>query len=1128
MSPGDAEAREIIRSDLDSTLLVEAAAGTGKTTELVNRIIAVVSSGRAKIDRIAAVTFTHKAAGELKVKLRQKLDEARQTAIADEREHLEDALKRLEEAAIGTIHSFCAQILRERPVEAGIDPGFQDLPEQEQKRLYERTFRGWFEQALEDSRPGLRRALSRLAWSSDTSPVDELQIAGWKLMEWRDYRTAWARRPFNREPEIDALCREVTDLAKLSERCRNKADGLYRALASARDLATWMERANVRPTRDYDTVEGQLVKLLRSLNRSNWKGKGKFADDVSRDDVVAQRDHLIQRLSEFTIRADADLAALVQSEMQDLIDKYQALKERVGKLDFVDLLIKVRDLLQHSTEVRNFLQERFTHIFVDEFQDTDPLQMEVLLLVSAADPAISDPGQVTPKPGKLFVVGDPKQSIYKFRRADVSLYQQVRNQLVGRGAHLVHLTRSFRALRPIQQCVNAAFAPVMQDDAAAAQVGYVPVEGGHPALDAQPSVVVIPAPTPYGKRDVAKTAVNQCLPDALVAFIEWLLNQSGWKIRDPENPERLIGIQARHIAVLFRRFANYGEDVARAYVRALESRDIPHLLVGSKSFHQREEVETLRAACTAIEWPEDELAVYATLRGSFFAIPDTLLLRYRYEFGRLHPLRPLMRATPSDLGPIVDALAVLADLHRQRNHRPFAESLNFLLEATRAHVGFALRPGGHQVLANVYRVVELARTYEQTGAISFRGFVDELTARAGRLESGESAVFEESADGVRLLTVHTAKGLEFPVVMLGDMTANIAPRDPDRYIDPEQRLCATRILWCAPWELTDHVTEERAREKSEGIRVSYVAATRARDLLVIPGVGDKELDGWLEPLNKAIYPRPSENRNGCAAAGCPKFGEATILERPFSLSQPEPSVKPGVHAPQEGEHHVVWWDPAKLRLRVDTKLGLRTFELLQGDPGQSEASYQQWRKRRQRAIEAGSRPAYEISNPSEIAEEPDTGIKVEVISNGGAAGRPSGPRFGTLVHAVLRDAGFDTTAVDHFAQLHGRILGASPEETAAASGAVLTALRSPILERARTAARCQRELPFRVRLSSNRLLEGVVDLMFLESDTWHVVDFKTDIQVATRRAEYERQLRWYAAAVSRLTDQRAIGHLVNI
>ena len=1130
MSPpiGDAGARETIRKDLDTNLIVEAAAGTGKTTELVNRMIAALRTSRARIDHVAAVTFTHKAAGELKVRLRQKLDEARQTAPDGERDNLEDALKRLEEASIGTIHSFCAQILRERPVEARIDPAFQDLTEQEQRRIYERAFRGWFERALDESRPGLRRALSRLAWTSgDGSPVAELQLAGWKLIEWRDYRTAWERRPFDRDPEIDNLCQQVRALAQSSERCPNKNDQLFKALSPVRDLSIWMERANVRPTPDYDTLEGQLIKLLRALKRNDRKGKGTFADGVSREDILASRDDLIQHLTQFSILADADLAALLQSEMQGLIDHYQALKEHTGKLDFVDLLIKVRDLLRESRDVRSFLQDRFTHIFVDEFQDTDPLQMVILLLLSADDPATSDPWCVNPKPGKLFVVGDPKQSIYKFRRADVSLYQQVRDYLLAYNARLLHLTTSFRALHPIQECINAAFAPVMLEDRVAGQVAYVPIQGGCAPLDGQPSVVVVPAPRPYGKRDVTKTAINLCLPDALVAFIEWLLRSSGWKIRDPENANRQMPIEPRHVAVLFRRFANYGEDIGRAYVRSLESRDIPHLLVGSKSFHQREEVETLRAACTAVEWPEDELAVYATLRGSFFAIPDTLLLRYRYEVGRLHPLRPDVGDPAADLKPISEALAVLADLHRSRNRRPFAETLNLLLEAARAHVGFALRPGGHQVLANVYRLVEFARSYEQTGGISFRGFVDELTARAQRMESPESAVIDESADGVRLLTVHSAKGLEFPIVILGDMTANLASRDPDRYIDSEHRLCATRLLWCAPWELMDHDAEERAREQSEGIRVSYVAATRARDLLVVPAVGDKEMDGWLEPLNRAIYPRPADCRKSVAAAGCPDLGEATVLERPFALAQPEPSVRPGVHCPQAGEHRVVWWDPTKLRLRVDSKLGLRTFELLQGNPGPSAQAYHNWQRGRQEAVTKGSNPQYEIVNPSNIREEPDAEISVDMISVATPEERPSGPRFGVLVHAVLRDAGFDVTAVDRLARLHGRVLGATPEEIGTASEAIRVVLSTPLLRRAQAAERHHREIPLRLCVDVNRVLEGVIDLMFLEDGTWHIVDFKTSVEL-THRAQYERQLRWYALAINRLFNQTTVCHLIAV
>ena len=247
------------------------------------------------------------------------------------------------------------------------------------------------------------------------------------------------------------------------------------------------------------------------------------------------------------------------------------------------------------------------------------------------------------------------------------------------------------------------------------------------------------------------------------------------------------------------------------------------------------------------------------------------MLRFRHEVGRLHPFQRLPDTAAPEFRELSDALRVLADLHRARNRRPIADSVTALLEATRAHAGFALRPAGHQVLANVYRVADLARSFELSGGISFRGFVEELEAQAEKSESAEAPVLEEGADGVRLMTVHSAKGLEFPVVILADITANIAAGDPDRYVDGQQRLCATRLLRCAPWELRENEAQERLRERAEGVRVAYVAATRARDLLVVPAVGDEELDGWVGPLNKAIYPANDRYRNSTRARRLPEI-----------------------------------------------------------------------------------------------------------------------------------------------------------------------------------------------------------------------------------------------------------------
>ncbi|MEI9813184.1 MAG: UvrD-helicase domain-containing protein [Acidobacteriota bacterium] len=497
----DAEARRRIRESLDESLIVEASAGTGKTTALVGRIVEVLRRGKATIDRIAAVTFTNKAAGELKLRLREALDKARSESEAG-RAELEHALAHLEEASIGTIHAFCAHLLRERPVEAGVDPAFEELSEPEANRLYQRSFRAWLEQRLGNASPGLKRAFARLAWRDswdDSPPMEQLQWAGRKLVEWRDYPTPWRRDPgFAREEEIRTLLRKARELSAASAKPRRVTDQLYRSLVPVRLMVETInreERADAEP--DYDVLEAQLLKLGRDLRRDTKKGSGEYGGGIKREDLVQSRDEMMLWIEEFRRRADADFAAQLREEMASIVEEYNARKERQGKLDFVDLLIKTRDLLRDQVPVREYLQRRYQRLFVDEFQDTDPLQVEIFRLLSEDE-----------APGKLFLVGDPKQSIYKFRRADIQLYEQVCADLVAKGVGHVRLTRSFRSVPNIQDFVNAAFETEMTGDGHAT---YAALEHDREPIPGRPSVIALPVPKPYKMR-LAKEAVNKSLP----------------------------------------------------------------------------------------------------------------------------------------------------------------------------------------------------------------------------------------------------------------------------------------------------------------------------------------------------------------------------------------------------------------------------------------------------------------------------------------------------------------------------------------------------------------------------------------------------------------------------------------
>ena len=1138
----DRQGRDAIATALDSTLVVEAAAGTGKTTELVNRIVRILATGRASVRGVVAVTFTEKAAGELKLRLREALDVARTGADGAERDALNDALQYLEEAQINTIHGFCAELLRERPVEAGVDPLFAVLTESQAERTFDQAFSAWIQSELQDPREGVRRALRRSVWQGfgstarESTPVDRLQRAAWELTQWRDFSEPWSRPPFERDASVERLVDVLNDFAPMTDGPSYVKDTLYLDTDAARRLAADLALQRDAGDDDYDGWEARLVDLSRDRTFGRVRhGRGPgYKPGVTRQRVIDAYESLKQQLDEFRLHADADLAALLQHELRGAIARYEELKAQAGALDFIDLLLKARDLVRGNAGVRQGFHQRFTHIFVDEFQDTDPLQAEILLLLAADDPAQDDWRRVRPIPGRLFIVGDPKQSIYRFRRADVGIYREVCDRLVGAGATPVQLTTSFRSVPGIQAFVNAAFAPVMTGDPATLQANYVALSPHRPELAGRPAVVALPVPEPYGVRNLSAPKIEQSLPDAVAAFIDWVIRESGWKVA------------ARDVCILFRRFLSFGEDMTQPYVRALDARGVPHVLVGGKSFHGREEIETIRAALSAIEWPDDELSVFAALRGALFAIGDEELLEWTQTPFPLHPFRAAhIGEVPPHLQPIADALGVLRTLHRRRNYRPVAETIHALLGATRAHVGIVLRAAGEQALANMLHVSEVAREYEASGGLSFRGFVDELRSAAEAAQAPEAPILEEASDGVRLMTVHKAKGLEFPVVVLADLTCKLTRAEAGRWLDADRGLCALKLGGWSPVDLLLHDAEESARDKAESERLTYVAATRARDLLVVPAIGDGSYEGgWLDPLMPAIYPPESERRSPKPARGVPLFkSKDTVLHRPDGDPASPRTVAPGTFSFDAG-YAVTWWDPHALRLGAESTFGLRRDDLIvkDGDMFAVEerlATYESWRDERAAAIARAAQPSMTVTTATAwAASAAERGIDAALAGDDiaveeipGSDGRPRGPLFGSLVHAVLATVPLDApdSLIERVAATHGRLLGiVAPEQIQAAAGVVSAVLGHDLIARARAAANVRRETPVSWVLQDGTLIEGVLDLAFDEGDRTIVVDFKTDHELAPGETRYRAQLQQYVNAVARATGRDAAGVLFKI
>ena len=424
------------------------------------------------------------------------------------------------------------------------------------------------------------RALSRLAAASD-GPVDRLRGAGRTLVEWRDFPKPWHRPPFDRIGEINRIVGALHTLADISANPVSERDNLFYDLDAVRRLSRQIELEQQFGSTDFDGWEARFVDLVRDRGFSRTrKGSGYKSGkvrlkpdlafrDVTRTEVLSARDALFAELQQFRKDADGDLAAALQQELAGATSNYRQLKTAAGALDFTDLLSRTRDLIRRDESVRRHLQQKFTRIFVDEFQDTDPIQADILLLLACDDPRETDPADVRPYPGKLFIVGDPKQAIYRFRGTDVGTYWRVARQIEARGGRVLRLTKSYRSVPEIQRFVNAAFRHDMVRNEIALQADYIPLSPDRKSDSSQPAIVALPVPEPYGRRGPLKAsarAIEESLPDAVGAFVAWLVDpKNGWHVaeRQADGPELRVPIQPRHIAILFRRFVSFGEDVTR-------------------------------------------------------------------------------------------------------------------------------------------------------------------------------------------------------------------------------------------------------------------------------------------------------------------------------------------------------------------------------------------------------------------------------------------------------------------------------------------------------------------------------------------------------------------------------------
>ena len=913
--PIDADLRRRVATDLDTTFLVEAGAGTGKTQVLVDRYLACLSADEAPpIAAVVAITFTEKAAGELRQRIRGELERlvAGDGPSARLRERLSLALAGLDDAPISTIHAFAARLLRERPVEARVDPAFEQLDQVGSELLGERLWRDWLSGLLDADRAYADQpSADRPDGAGPASQLAEILRAGVPIEQIAQLARARFAERFAiadcdppAPPELTALIAAAkADAVSLAAAARDCADDADRLKCGSLDLAA--EAAALPDSGDLHELGRALTIAAGRTGPFTRKNAGKAVNwPGGKERMLADRDALRDRISEAAGVYGAYVAGLALAVAADFARTAAAAQTEAGVLDFDDLLGRARDLLAGApgadpaevARVRGSFQRRYRYLLVDEFQDTDPLQAEIAFLLAEREPTARSWRDVELRPGKLFLVGDPKQSIYRFRRADIAMYHEVAGLVRGQGGEVVTLRQNFRTVASIVSWVNGVFEELMPAPGVEGlQPAYAALAPYRPDGEPGRNVVVVRAPAGARRKGAGRppTPAELCRHEAgVVAGLLSDMERLGWMVRDGE---RAGGGWRRatpgDVALLLPTFTHVGY-----YEQALREAGLPYRVEGGRTFFGRREVLDTLAVLHALDAAADPVAVYAALHGQLFAFSDDDLYAFHAAGGAFDYLGA---APPQAFPEIAAALADLRGLHERRNLRPPAETLDDLVRRTGLLESLALwADDPEQAIGNIGELISLADEFADSAEATFHAFVAKSRRDVAAADTAESPV-GEAGEFVRLLTVHKAKGLEFPIVVLaaGMLTPRAASRDPlvDRGArrldcslsgespDPDGAGATVRFQSAA---YETHFEHEKGALEAERSRLLYVALTRAADLLVLPVVASEPRQGSLQALWQGApgggRPRGVRQR---AATWRPKSplpaGPATLLRDAF-------------------------------------------------------------------------------------------------------------------------------------------------------------------------------------------------------------------------------------------------------
>ena len=1081
----DQEVRQAASRDLSTSWFLEAGAGTGKTRVLVDRVAEIVRQGKAEIQQVLVITFTEKAAGELRARIREALHSGHDESKGQERQRYYRALQGQDEAHIETIHAFASSILRERPLEARIDPNFRQLDEIGDELDFEERWRDWLSGIDGDDLSALERCLDL------GLPLRTIRGVARDIGGFREVGVGSGNPPVPDAPRALAeLLKKCDALLPLTAQCTNTSDQALAAFHTVRDELKQLED---HTQRQIEHGLGNLVWKSRRPRRANWRDRADSeAFLLGLEGIAEALEACKSTLRQAAIaRLVPTLAGFVQASAAGRIGE--------GELNFEDLLIEARNLVRKDASVRRYLRERYRYILVDEFQDTDPLQAEIVFLMAGNADGPEGNGRwqdVAIAPGKLFLVGDPKQSIYRFRRADIDAFETAvnifrRHVKEGLPVRVERLFQNFRSVPSVVHWVNELFSIVISknENYPASQPEYTRIEPFRP--DDGPRVVHL---YPRGDlRDEKMADVRAAEADAIARLAVWMAGATDWMMsEDPQGvgPRRPLTFADICILVETRTSIDL-------YTEALGRYAVPYTLDGGRDFFERQEVRDVGAILRALDDPSDQVSLVAALKSEAYTCADDELLQFRVKGGRFDLLSPGVED-----GPVAEALRRLRSLYDQKARLGLPSFIDLVVRDSFLVETRLLSGPERQRAANLKLIVQRAMDFASNGVDSLRPFIRWLSDRqqAGS-RVGESQINETDDNVVRIMTVHGAKGLEFPVVILAKMAGAEAPGRHNVVVDRDAGRLEFEVgpadrRFCTPGFERAWVKESIYQE-AEARRLLYVAATRARDYLVVPRFLPEKYPGKHAYLGAV----PSWN-DVAGQQERPTFAGAQVifesdLRGEAAKHPPATEVLPDLAAR--------WMERSE-----------RIHGLIAQGPSFVVPS--------QLAADETKEPR-ETEPKDRSEDERDSNLQAETQRALGATSGAEGLLFvasavarqrGSLVHEVLFRSDFNNPAsVAAWTQRLCRERGALGLATEVSSH-VDKILTSRFMGRVNAARRIIREMPV-ASFDGETYIEGFVDLAFEEPGGWVIVDYKTD-QLDGRLEElqrrYDPQIRAYARALS--------------